>query len=228
VVLDLHVGRCGGDGVKADEAPLFRCHAANNAELAVSARHKKPITDDLVVTCRQSYSERPILLSRAQVGELHDWFGKWLAEGWDGVPHTEGPTTADVIRHFQDVAVRARVELDHARSDHYVQEQALLALLPAERRSADLAKVAAWQSEQWARIEATSVELENFRLTFVGFVHTLEEAGTRADPAKVLAAMQKMLRRFNHPTPKLPDPVPDAPVFTPDVEQLSLFEGATP
>ena len=201
--------------------------AETQCRLRLGPRYKKPITDDAVLTIGyHSGNDKSILLTRARAKELHDWLGTWLEHGWDGVKQDDGESTADTIDHFRDIAIRYQIERDRARTDAAQEINAALALIPAELRTADLAKVAAWQSENWARIEATSAELEKFRLAFIGFVYALEEAGpSRVDPAKVLAELQKMLKRYNHPTPKLPDPVPDAPVYTPDDGQLSLFEG---
>jgi hypothetical protein len=213
-------GECGMTNPKALEIAETQCR------LRLGPRHAKPISDDAVLTIGyHSGSDKSVLLTRARAKELHEWLGTWLEHGWDGVKQEDGQSTADTIDHFRSIAIRYQIERDHARIDAAREVEAAIALIPAELRTADLAKVAAWQSENWARIEATSAELEKFRLAFIGFVHALEDAGKQVDPGRVLVELQKMLKRYNHPTPKLPDPVPDAPVFAPDNEQLSLFDG---
>lgn len=59
----------------------------HNDVLQVGARHKKPCSDDLVLQVfhRTTGGGRSVLIEREQAAELHDWLGRWLAEGWDGV-----------------------------------------------------------------------------------------------------------------------------------------------
>src|SRR5262249_51082539 len=119
-----------------------------NLRLDVGPRHKMPITDDVVLSVgtRGGYSSRSILLTRARAEELHDWLGKWLANGWEGVPLEDGESSADVIAHFRDIAVSKGVELDRARNQFFRDLHAAIALIPAEHRDTDLAKVSAEQS----------------------------------------------------------------------------------
>ena len=55
--------------------------------LTVTGRHRKPVTDELVITLqhRTTGNPRSIVLSRDQVQDLSDALTTWLSEGWPGV-----------------------------------------------------------------------------------------------------------------------------------------------
>lgn len=200
--------------------------------LSMGPRSARP-DDTLVASIGHTggYSRRAILLTRAQVAELHEFTTKWLAEGWPGVPQVEGRSTADVVRHFRDIAVRYQVEADHARSDTIRQVDAALALIPADRRSVDLAVVAKAQSEMWRRLQTERDDLEELRLAWLGAMWAVAELSDAvfAKPeagAKVRAHIRKMIDRqdriLSDRSGRAPkgDP-PDAPMY--DTEQLALF-----
>ncbi|MFJ3588597.1 hypothetical protein ACIQUY_04815 [Streptomyces sp. NPDC090231] len=76
--------------------------------LVFTARHKKPCSDDLVVTAFHPTTggSRSFLMLRPEAEELHAALGKWLSEGWagfvDGAPgpgggyrETSKPATTD-------------------------------------------------------------------------------------------------------------------------------------
>lgn len=79
----------------ADRTPcLFEQVEVNNTVLQVTARHRRPLTDDLLIQVhhRTTWSGRSALLDRAAVTKLHAALGKWLEDGWPGVPKQEGAT----------------------------------------------------------------------------------------------------------------------------------------
>jgi hypothetical protein len=88
--------------------------------LAVAPRGVAIGTDELHIGIGGAVYDtygKSVLLSRAQVEDLHDWLGRWLAEGWDGVPPVQGPTSADIIEHYRDIAAREQIRADHERID---------------------------------------------------------------------------------------------------------------
>lgn len=89
----------------------------DNTVLTAGPRHARPGTDDVVLSVRHTGvgTGRSILLSRAQAREVRDWLDQWLEHGWPGVPQVEGPSNADVITHFQEIALRAQRDLDRLR-----------------------------------------------------------------------------------------------------------------
>lgn len=189
-------------------------------------RHKTPISDDAVLTVGyHSGSDKSVLLTRARAAELRDWLNVWLEHGWAGVPQVDGESTADVIDHFRDIAIRYQIERDHARTDAAREVAAALALIPAELRTVDLVKVAAEQSLHWARLQAERDALEGFRLACISLVFEIEQAKS-ATADQIRKALDKFLDRHNHPKPKMPAVVPDAPIY--DMEQLSLFADVAP
>lgn len=75
----------------------------------------KPPAEDEVVLCvfhRTTGGGRSILLERSQVEALHEWLGKWLADGWPGVPRKCGRHHSDDVGEW-----RCDQEPGHA-SDH--------------------------------------------------------------------------------------------------------------
>ncbi|MFE5093238.1 hypothetical protein ACFRCI_23475 [Streptomyces sp. NPDC056638] len=62
--------------------------------LAFMSRHKKPMSDDLIVQAFHptTGASRSFLMFRPEAEELHAALGKWLAEGWAGfVDGAPGP-----------------------------------------------------------------------------------------------------------------------------------------
>lgn len=198
--------------------------------LAMRPRSTKP-DDTIVASIGHRYASRSVLLSRAKVAELHEFTGKWLAEGWDGVPQVEGPTTADDIEHFRDIAVRYQIAADHARIDGNRRVDAALALIPAEHRSVDLEVVAKAQSEIWRRLQTERDDLEELRCAWLMAMFRIADltdavlAEPKTAPAvrtyitKALAMQDRILASRAGREPK--GEPPDAPIY--DVEQLALF-----
>jgi hypothetical protein len=162
---------------------------------------------------------RSVLLSRAQVEDLHDWLSRWLAKGWDGVPPVQGPTSADIIEHYRDIAVRERVRADHERINGDRQLAAALSLIPAEIRSdqPELEAIAAQQATEWQHLRADADRGEQARLRFVTGLHQIEEALDRRDAQRTLGqdvddaetflgkirnAVRKLAERGAHPAPR--------------------------
>lgn len=190
--------------------------------LRLGPRYKKPISDDAVLTVGyHGGNDKSILLTRARAAELRDWLSVWLEHGWAGVPRQDGESTADVIDHFRDIAIRYQIERDHARIDAAREVDAALALIPAELRTVDLVKVAAAQSRYWARLQAERDALENFRLACVSLVFEIGQAKS-ATADDIRKALNKFLDRHNHPEAKMPAVVPDAPIY--DGGQMTLFD----
>lgn len=192
--------------------------------LRLGPRYKKPISDDAVLTIGyHSGNDKSVLLTRARAAELRDWLNVWLEHGWAGVPQQDGESTADVIDHFRGIAIRYQIERDHARIDAAREVDAALALIPAELRTVDLVKVAAEQSRHWARLQAERDALEQFRLACVSLIFEIGQAkAVSADDIR--KALNKFLDRHNHPKPKIPAVVPDAPIY--DGGQMTLFDVA--
>lgn len=159
---------------------------------------------------------KSVLLSRAQVRDLHAWLGAWLAEGWPGVAPQEGPTNADVIEHYRDVASRERIAADHERIRVGRLLAAALTLIPAEARAGepDLAAIANDEAAAWKRLQDDADRGENARRIFVQGLHeigqwlqrrhdarTRRETGDDAeqDLAKVRKALKKLADRGANP-----------------------------
>ncbi len=69
--------------------PADGYEAADHTDvLQVRPRHRRPCTDDLVLSVfhRTTGAGRSILLTRQHAAALRAWLGRWLAEGWDDVP----------------------------------------------------------------------------------------------------------------------------------------------
>lgn len=70
-----------------------------NTVLRVTARHRKPVSDDLLIDVRHRTTRdgRSALLTRQQAASLRDWLTRWIEEGWDGTRRTQpGPRPADL------------------------------------------------------------------------------------------------------------------------------------
>jgi len=190
--------------------------------LAVAPRGVAIGTDELHIGIGGAVYDtygRSVLLSRAQVEDLHDWLSRWLAEGWDGVPPMQGPTNADIIEHYRDIAVRERVRADHERIAGDRRLAAALSLIPAEIRSdqPELEAIAAQQATEWQHLQADADRGEQARLTFITGLHQIEEALDRRaaqrtlgqaidDPETFLGqirnALRKLAERGAHPAPR--------------------------
>ena len=161
---------------------------------------------------------KSVLLSRPQVEELHAWLTQWLAEGWDGVPPVHGPTSADVIEHYRDVAVRERLRADRERSDGGRRLAAALSLIPPNvlATSAELERIAAQHADEWTRLQADADRGERARLIFITGLHEVEQALARrhdlhargeavtdaeATLATVREALRRLVTRGAHPSP---------------------------
>jgi hypothetical protein len=124
---------------------------------------------------------KSVLLSRPQVRELHAWLTRWLAEGWHGVPPVHGPTSADVVEHYRDVAVRERVEADQQRRRAGQRLDAALSLIPADilADQPELAAIAAEHADEWRHLQHDRDRAEQARLTFVTGLHEINQALAR-------------------------------------------------
>lgn len=159
---------------------------------------------------------KSVLLSRAQVEDLHAWLTQWLAEGWDGVVPVQGPTSADVIEHYRDIAGRERIRADHERIDGSRRLEAALSLVPADVLSTqpDLEVIAAQHAREWQHLQDDADRGEQARLIFVTGLHEIEQvlAGRHAQQtlgqavddaattlAKVRKALRKLVERGAHP-----------------------------
>jgi hypothetical protein len=124
-------GPSSGSGVRT---AVFELHNTSNNMLTVGPRLRTPITDDLVLAMQHptygDSSRRSVLLSRPQVRELLDWLTTWYEHGWHGVRRAERPTSADIIEHYRDIAVRERLRADHERIDAHRLLHAAVALHP--------------------------------------------------------------------------------------------------
>jgi hypothetical protein len=190
--------------------------------LAVAPRGVAIGTDELHIGIGGAVYDtygKSVLLSRAQVEDLQDWLSRWLAEGWDGVPPVQGPTSADIIEHYRDIAVRERVRADHERIDGDRRLAAALSLIPAEIRSdqPELEAIAARQDTEWQHLQADADRGEQARLTFITGLHQVEEALDRRDAqrtpgqsvddaemflGKIRTALRKLAERGAHPSPR--------------------------
>jgi len=74
---------------------LFEHLERDNTVLQVTARHVRPITDDLLIKVfhRTTGGGRAALLDRAAVTQLYIALGAWLVDGWPGVRKEVGPNT---------------------------------------------------------------------------------------------------------------------------------------
>jgi hypothetical protein len=92
----------------------YEHHEPDNTVLTVGPRHITPVTDDLVLAVRHRTTGggRSALLSRPSVAGLHAWLGRWLADGWDGVPRRCG----DVYRPDELHAWVCALEPGHVRA----------------------------------------------------------------------------------------------------------------
>lgn len=187
--------------------------------LAVAARGVSVGTDELHIGVGGSVYDtygRSVLLSRAQVEQLHDWLGRWLAEGWDGVPPVQGPTSADIIEHYREVAVRERVRADRERRDGGRLLAAALSLIPADVQAGqpELEAVAAGEAATWQHLQADADRGEQARLIFLTGLHQIEDAirhrdnrrardqnveDAEASIATIRKALGKLAERGAHP-----------------------------
>ncbi|MEV4971978.1 hypothetical protein [Streptomyces scopuliridis] len=98
--------------------------------LAFTSRHKKPMSDDLIVQAFHptTGASRSFLMFRPEVEELHSALGKWLAEGWagfvDGAPgpgegyrETSKPATTDARSWLELIEERERNEVERRTRD---------------------------------------------------------------------------------------------------------------
>ena len=180
--------------------------------LAVAPRGVGIVTDEVHIGIGAAVYDtygKSVLLSRPQVEELHAWLTQWLAEGWDGVPPVHGPTSADVIEHYRDVAVRERIRADRERSDGGRRLAAALSLIPPNvlATSAELERIAAQHADEWTHLQADADRGERARLIFITGLHEVEQALARrhdlhtrgeavADADATLATVRKALRKL--------------------------------
>ncbi|GLI03709.1 hypothetical protein [Phytohabitans aurantiacus] len=179
---------------------MFELHnIGDNSALAIGPRHRPALSDDLVLSVRHRTTGdgRSLLLSRAQTREVLDWLAAWYEHGWAGVPRQEGPTSADVIEHYDRIAVRERIRADHERIDAHRLLHAAIALVPAGCRSQDLDEVALAQARVWARIEKERDHLEQIRRTLVQGLHEIVHSTTPSADALRKAAAR--LLKVNKP-----------------------------
>lgn len=159
--------------------------------LAVAPRGVAIGTDELHIGIGGAVYDmygRSVLLSRAQVEDLYEWLGRWLAEGWDGVPPVQGPTSADIIEHYRDIAIHQQVRADHERVDGARLLAAALALVPAECLAGqpELDAIADQQAKQWEHLQADADRGEQSRLIFLSGLHQIEEVFARRDARRTL------------------------------------------
>lgn len=187
--------------------------------LAVAPRGVAMGTDELHIGIGGAVYDtygKSVLLSRAQVEDLHGWLTRWLAEGWDGVAPVQGPTSADIIEHYRDIAVRERTRADHERIDGGRWLAAALSLIPAEILSDQpaLEAIASEQASEWQHLQDDADRGEQARLIFITGLHQIEQTldhrdGQRAlgqaiDDAettlgKIRKALRKLAERGAHP-----------------------------
>jgi hypothetical protein len=158
--------------------------------LTIGPRHRRPTSDDLVLSVRHRTTGDPrsVLLSRAQVRELLDWLAGWYEHGWAGVRREEGPTSADIIGHFEDIAIRERIRADHERADAHRLLHAAIALIPAGHRSHDLDDIALAQGRAWARLTKQRDRLEQIRCNYIQGLTDIQYATTASADALRTAA----------------------------------------
>jgi hypothetical protein len=179
--------------------------------LAVAPRGVAMGTDELHIGIGGAVYDtygKSVLLTRAQVEDLHGWLTRWLTEGWDGVKPVQGPTTADIIEHYRDLAVREQVRADRERIDGGRRLAAALSLVPAEIRpdQPELETIASQQASQWQHLQDDADRGEQARFIFVTGLHQIERAlehrdGLRAlgqatdDAETTLGKIRKALRK---------------------------------
>jgi hypothetical protein len=175
-------------------------NTGDNSLLTIGPRYRPPISDDLILSVRHHTTGdgRSVLLGRAQVREVLDWLTAWYEHGWPGVARTEGPTTADVIEHYRDIAVRERIRADHERIDAHRLLHAAIALVPADCRSQDLDEAALDQGRVWKRLDRERDHLEHVRRGLVQGLCDIEFSTTGSADALRKAA-GNLLRRVNKP-----------------------------
>ncbi|MCW6004306.1 hypothetical protein K1W54_06885 [Micromonospora sp. CPCC 205371] len=181
---------------------VFELHnIGDNSVLTIGPRHRPALSDDLVLSVqhRTTGGGRSLLLARAQTREMLDWLASWYEHGWAGVPHTEGPTSADVIEHHRDVAVRERIRADHERIDPHRLLHAAIALVPAGCRSQDLDETALAQGRAWARVEKGPGHLEQTRRALVqGRCETAHSPPPSADAPRRAASRLLKVKLVHH------------------------------
>jgi hypothetical protein len=152
-----------------------------------------PTSDELILSIGHiSYGGKTALLSRSKVQEIHNFLGDWLAKGWPGVPQVDGESNADVVRHYEDIAIRERINADHARIDAARQVAAALACIPPERRPADLEDVAREQATYWVRLQQQHDALEAARSALIAL-----EFATDATADQLRSAAGKVVEKVN-------------------------------
>lgn len=168
----------------------FELHQVGTRTMLVLAPRGTSIgTDEVHVGigayCYDTYG-KSVLLSRAQVRDLHAWLGAWLASGWPGVPAQEGPTNGDVIEHYRNIAVRERLAADHERCRVGRLLTAALSLIPAQDRATepDLDAIAREDGAVWQRLQAAADRGEAARLIFVQGLHDVDQWLTRRRAAR--------------------------------------------
>ncbi|WP_406324084.1 hypothetical protein [Streptomyces niveus] len=93
--------------------------------LAFTSRHRKPLTDDLVVQAFHptTGASRAFLMFRPEAEELYSALGKWLAEGWagfadgapgpgEGIRETSKPATTDARSWIDAYEERRRLSAE--------------------------------------------------------------------------------------------------------------------
>lgn len=166
---------------------------------------------------------KSVLLSRAQVEDLHDWLGRWLAEGWDGVAPVHGPTSADIIEHYRDIAVREQIRADHERIDGARRLAAALTLIPAEILAGEpeLEAIAAERGRERRHLQDDADRGEQSRRIFLAGLHQIDEVfahrevqralGQAVDDAEttlgtIRKALRKLADRGAHPAKRAAKP----------------------
>lgn len=120
-----------------------------------------------------------------------------MGEPLAGCAPRRRPTSADVIEHYRNIAVRERIRADHERIDAHRLLHAAIALVPAGTRSDDLDAVALDQGRAWVRLQQERDRLEEIRR---GLVHGLSEMQhARNASADQLRAAAGRLLRLNKP-----------------------------
>lgn len=217
--------------------PTGRVRIADKGNTVLSIGPRSASPDDTVVISVDQIiygSGRSILMSRAMVRELDEVLTQWLADGWPGVRQVEGPSTADAIAHFKDIAIRYQIEADRARTDAARQIDAAMALIPVEHRSADLDVIAKEQAGIWQRIQRECDELEQLRRSWIAALSDLAERARRSvEPLpsatlgkwveKTISAQDRILSSRSGRKPK--GEAPESPIY--DMKQLSLFDDST-
>ncbi len=205
---------------KADSARFARLElheSGGNDVLLLGPRHQRPCTDDLVLGVQHrtygNSSRRSIVLSRAQAGELLQWLTAWYEHGWDAVPRTEGPTSADVIEHYRAVAVRERIRADHERLDAHRLLHAAIALVPPGCRSEDLDAVALEQGRALVRLDRERERLDQIRAALAIGLVTLQHATTATADQLRTAAGRILKANRSEPVQVSDSDAADSPLY---------------